>query len=568
MLVVALLFFILFLQMIYALFIFLLVVAAIITASFLKRYYAGKKKIKEIKEQWALPKDIHRNFNLIASYLTATGGKYAASAGDLDLDDVFAYIDRAASKPGQQYLFKNLHAPEISETHFAAIEKQVDIFKNDADLREKTEIKLSTLNNDDAYYLPELFSKKQDSLFDPATQFYIRMAGPLVVALIFGFTMVPNPVYILLLVVCIIANLAIHYTNKTKMIRYTRSLPQLLHLYKVSGWLFDNELIAQNEEIKESLDQMAKLKKSLSYINVQNKVAADPTDISLLFAEWIKILFLLEPLGFIISIKRVNEYPEAIRTLFEAVGRLDMAISILSIRDGLPYFCKPQFVNQDEEIVIKDLVHPLVENCVPNSITIDNQHGVLITGSNMSGKTTFIRTIAINALLAQTINTSFATQYKAPPLQILTSINMSDDLGGQTSYFQAEALSIRNIIRDCETGKPLNSLVIIDEIFRGTNTIERIAAAKAVLSYFIENKHFVLVSTHDLELAGLLGSDYRVFSFEELSGDDRLTFDYKLKEGLLKNKNGIAVLKGLDYPQNIIEEASKISMQLREKYDL
>ncbi|OIQ63401.1 DNA mismatch repair protein MutS [mine drainage metagenome] len=145
---------------------------------------------------------------------------------------------------------------------------------------------------------------------------------------------------------------------------------------------------------------------------------------------------------------------------------------------------------------------------------------------------------------------------------------MSDDLGGQTSYFQAEARSIRQIIRDCETCMPLNSLIIIDEIFRGTNTIERIAAAKAVLSYFIENKHFVLVSTHDLELAGLLGSDYRVFSFEELSGDDRLTFDYKLKEGLLKNKNGIAFLKGLDYPQNIIAEASKISLLLREKYDL
>lgn len=554
--------------MIYALLILLLIVSIVITISFLKRYYTDKKKLKEIKEQWGQPKYIHRNFNLIASYLTAAGGKYAASAGDLDLDDVFAYIDRAASKPGQQYLFKNLHAPEISETHFTAIENYADIFKSDGDLRERTEIKLSTLNNDDAYYLPELFSKKQDSLFDPATQFYIRMAGPLVVALILGFVILHNPLYLLLLVVCIIANLAIHYSNKTKMIRYTRSLPQLLNLYKVSSWLFEHKLIPQSDEMKHSLDKMAKLKKSLSYINVQNKVAADPTDISLLFAEWIKILFLLEPLGFIVSIKRVNEHPVAIRTLFEAVGQLDMAISILSVREGLPYFCKPQFANNSENIVIKDLVHPLVENCVPNSITIDNKRGVLITGSNMSGKTTFIRTIAINALLAQTINTSFATEYKAPPLQILTSINMSDDLGGQTSYFQAEALSIRHIISDCETGKPLNSLVIIDEIFRGTNTIERIAAAKAVLSYFIENKHFVLVSTHDLELAGLLGSDYRVFSFEELSGDDRLTFDYKLKEGLLKNKNGIAVLKGLDYPQNIIEEASKISMLLREKYDL
>ena len=186
----------------------------------------------------------------------------------------------------------------------------------------------------------------------------------------------------------------------------------------------------------------------------------------------------------------------------------------------------------------------------------------------MSGKTTFIRALAVNALLSQTINTSFATIYKAPPLKILTSININDDLSEHKSYFQAEASSIRNIIRSCTENKSLRSLVIIDEIFRGTNTIERIAAAKAVLSHLIENKTFVLVSTHDLELAELLGNDYKVFSFEELIGDNRLVFDYKIKEGLLKNKNGIAVLKGLDYPQNIIDEASMISIQLRNKYNL
>ena len=222
----------------------------------------------------------------------------------------------------------------------------------------------------------------------------------------------------------------------------------------------------------------------------------------------------------------------------------------------------------EDELIVEDLYHPLIENCVPNSLNMDNGHGALITGSNMSGKTTFIRALAINALLSQTINTSFAKTYKAPPVQILTSINMTDDLGEHKSYFQAEAISIRNIIKHAETGYPRQSLIIIDEIFRGTNTIERIAAAKAVLSYFIENKCFVLVSTHDLELATLLGNDFKVFSFEERSGDNRLTFDYKIKTGLLKNKNGIAVLKGLDYPQQIIDEAGRISMALREKYDL
>jgi hypothetical protein len=554
--------------MIYWFVIILIVCVIIVAANFFRRRFLEKKKLAAIKETWGQPKAADRHFKLIAAYLTAFGGDYTACAADLDLDDVFCYIDRTSSKPGQQYLFKKLHSPEISESYFADLEKRIEKFKGDPDLRELSQLKLSSLNSDDALYLPGLFSKTQQSLFDPAIQWYIRIAAPLVIGLFAGFLIAPNPFYILLLFVLIIANFAIHYSNKAKMLRYTHSLPQLLLLYNVSKWLFDNNLLKQNDKIEKSLANMAKLKKSLSFINVQNKVAADPTDISYLLSEWIKILFLLEPLSFVVSINQVNKYPDDIRVLFECVGEVDMAISVQSVRVGLPWYCKPRFLKEGENIVIKELYHPLIENCVPNSITIDHRQGVLVTGSNMSGKTTFIRTIAINALLSQTINTSFAGEYKAPPLQILTSINMSDDLGAHKSYFQAEAISIRNIIRADAACKPLNSLVIIDEIFRGTNTIERIAAAKAVLSYFIENKSFVLVSTHDLELAALLGSDYKVFSFEELSGDDRLTFDYKLKEGLLKNKNGIAVLKGLDYPQHIIDEAGRISIQLRDKYDL
>lgn len=186
----------------------------------------------------------------------------------------------------------------------------------------------------------------------------------------------------------------------------------------------------------------------------------------------------------------------------------------------------------------------------------------------MSGKTTFIRSVAINAILAQTINTCFATEYKSPALRILTSININDDLDGSKSYFQTEAIAVKNIIDKVISSKPANSLVIIDEIFRGTNTIERIAAAKAVLTYLVKNNSFVFVSTHDLELAELLGADYKVFSFEERVGDDRLIFDYKIKEGLLKNKNGIAILKGLGFPNSIIDNAGTVGKQLRDRYGL
>jgi DNA mismatch repair ATPase MutS len=405
-------------------------------------------------------------------------------------------------------------------------------------------------------------------LFKPLLKAYIRIAPFLTVGLIISLFIVLNQFTFVLLLLMIAANVGIHFMNKMKTLGYTPSLPQLLILYKVGRWLAINKLLEDNDSVNNSLNHVATLKRSLSFINFQSKIDSDPTDISFLISEWFKILLLLEPFMFIISIDRVNKYLADIKTLYEAVARVDMAISIQSVREGAAYYCKPQFSTGRDNIVIKDLYHPLIDNCVPNSITIDNKQGVLITGSNMSGKTTFIRAAAINSIVAQTINTSFAHEYCSPPLKILTSINMSDDLGESKSYFQAEALSIKTIIEDVIASQPINSLVIIDEIFRGTNTIERVAAAKAVLSYFIKNKGFVFVSTHDLELAELLGEDYKVFSFEEIMGDNQIIFDYKIKEGLLKNKNGIAVLQRLGYPESIIDEANKLSIQLRDKYNL
>ncbi|MEO6850113.1 MAG: hypothetical protein ABI203_05400 [Mucilaginibacter sp.] len=543
-------------------------VCILFIAGIFRNRFLTERKLKEIRMLWSKPKNIYRSFKLINSYLNTFETKNDASAADLDLNDVFCFIDRTNSKPGQQYLYKQLHTSEVCEEYLTALEQRINKFNQDADLRELTELKLTDLNNNEAYYLPELFSKLQHSIFKRFTTFYIKIGLPLLVSLIIAFLIIPNQVYFLLISVCVIANVVIHMSNKSKMMAYTHSLPQVLLLHSVSTWLFNHDLLIKRDTFKQSLMNVAKLKKSLGFINIQNKTADDPTNISYLFSEWFKMFLLIEPLNFIYSIDKVNKYRDDIRMLFECVAEIDVAISIQSVRTGAPYYCVPEFSKVNERVIIEELYHPLIENCVPNSIDIDNRQGVLITGSNMSGKTTFIRTLAINIILSQTINTSFSKKYHAPVLKTFTSINMSDDLGEQTSYFQAEAISIREIIRDCSENRIVNNLVIIDEIFRGTNTIERIAAAKAVLSYFIKNNIFVLVSTHDLELAELLGNDYKVFSFEEIIGDDRLIFDYKIKEGLLKNKNGIAVLKGLGYPQSIIDEASIVSSQLRERYNL
>ncbi|HEX8023297.1 MutS-related protein [Mucilaginibacter sp.] len=542
-----------------------------IVISHLKSKAQQKKKLAEIKERWGKPIIAGRNLKPISTYLTAYGGSSEISADtatDLDVDSIFEYIDRTNSKPGQQYLYKQLHSPQISDNYFETLEQRISSVTTDKELREAAELKLSELGGNDAYYLPELFKKPHYSIFPAIGNFYISIAPFLIIGVAISLFIIPNQFMLILLLILMIANVVIHYSNKTQMLNYTHSLPQLLVLYKVSNWLKSHHLLNDDETTQNSMTNLGKLKKSLNYITLQNKAAIDPTDIYYLVTEWLKMFLLIEPMVFIKSIGKVNKYLNDIKVVYEAVAEVDVAISIQSVRDGATHYCRPQLTTGNTNIVIKDLYHPLIENCVSNSISIDNKQGVLVTGSNMSGKTTFIRAIAVNALLSQTINTSFATVYQAPPLKIFTSIDMTDDLGDNKSYFQAEALAVKNIVAQTIVSKPANSLVIIDEIFRGTNTIERIAAAKAVLSYFIQNQSFVFVSTHDLELAELLGSDYKVFSFEEVIGDDRLVFDYKIKEGLLKNRNGIAVLKGVGFPESIIDEANNVSSQLRAKYNL
>jgi len=557
--------------MIYWLLGIILIIAAIVSLIVYRKRLEKQKKVAVIQEKWGKPYYTDMNAGLVRLYLDANpqANKITSdTANDLDLDNIFAYIDRTNSKPGQQYLYKKLHNPDLDIDLLKQLDKDVTSLGKDRVKQEKIEMELSKLNSNNAYYLPELFVKEQQPLFTPLQTSYIQISWLVMIGLIVMLCLVTSQVYFLALIGLAVVNTILHYKNKGKIAQYTHSLPQLLILNKVGRWLIVNIAERGNETVLNSLNKLDKLKRSLLFVNFQNSISGDPLDIFAAIFEFIKTIFLLESLMFITSIRQVNKYRKEIETVYKYVAEIDVLISINSVRIGLPYFAKPEFSANDQELSIIELYHPLVDNCVANSIVANVNKGGLITGSNMSGKTTFIRAVALNTLLAQTIYTCCAKEYRSPLLNIHTSIRVSDDIEEHKSYFQAEALAVLDIVNKCGVNEPFRSLVIIDEIFRGTNTIERIAAAKSVLSYLTANRNFVFVSTHDLELAELLGDEYAIYSFEELVNDKRLVFDYKIKQGLLKNKNGIAILQSLGYPQSVVDDAGKASEQLREKYQL
>lgn len=547
-----------------------LAVIAIIALLIFNAYKTKQKRkrlLDEIRINWGQPLDRVRHHRPITSYSKHLDedALLVALANDIDLDKLFNYVDRTSSKPGQQYLYSMLRKPVRDLQKLLDLDQLVEQVGTDDVKREAIIMELQRLSKPDAYYIYQLFQTDAVLLYNSLFKFYVRFAGILWVGALTLTIVLHNQILFFLTLGFTMLNFYIHFANKQNIYGFVHSLPQLKKMISVAnsigGIIQTKGYITAQGAIK----QLKKLDRKLTYASLESGISNDPTDLGSGIWELFKILLLIEPRAFINVIDEVNNEREPIETLFNYVAEIDAAISIQSLRVGLPYYSKPTFVSNDNELSIKELYHPLINNCVPNSLLAKHNQGVLITGSNMSGKTTFIRSVAVNSLLAQTIYTSPSRGYKAPLLDICSSINMVDSLEESKSYFQAEALSIFNILNHVKDTNG-NCLVIIDEIFRGTNTIERVAAAKAILSYLSANKAFVFVSTHDLELAELLGDEYATYSFEEMAADERLIFDYKIKPGILKHKNAIAVIRSIGYPESIIANANKVSEQLGEKY--
>lgn len=193
-------------------------------------------------------------------------------------------------------------------------------------------------------------------------------------------------------------------------------------------------------------------------------------------------------------------------------------------------------VKWTEEITLQatNLSHPLLDysKAVPNSIDFGaKQRLVILTGANMSGKTTFMRTLGINCVLANLGLSPFGSALTLGPVQLYTSMRNSDNLGESVSSFYAELSRIHTLIGRLESGEPL--FFLLDEILKGTNTQDRIAGSEALIHQILHTSGFGIISTHDIELSELGKSVEEVhnYSFHSEILDRSINFDYKIKKG-------------------------------------
>ena len=211
--------------------------------------------------------------------------------------------------------------------------------------------------------------------------------------------------------------------------------------------------------------------------------------------------------------------------------------------------CQPLF-HEALSVQAKDVVHPLLEHPVPNSYDWDRC--TLVTGSNASGKSTFTRAMALNCILAQTIGWCTAGSFALPRCRVMTSMALRDNLMGGESYFVVEIRSLKRIL-DALTDT-LPTLCVSDEILRGTNTVERIAASAALLRYVQGRNCLVMAATHDQELTHLLKNYAQVHFREELT-EQGMHFSYRLMQGPADTRNAIALLRQMGFPEQVLQEA-------------
>jgi DNA mismatch repair ATPase MutS len=237
------------------------------------------------------------------------------------------------------------------------------------------------------------------------------------------------------------------------------------------------------------------------------------------------------------------------RTWVEVAGRFEALSSIAQYSFEHPADPFPDFVERPPRFRASSLGHPLIpsERCVRNDVDISGgTRALLVSGSNMSGKSTLLRAVGINTVLAMAGAPVRARSLELAPLTVGASIRINDSLSEGTSRFYAEIARLRQL-QDLASGEP-PLLFLLDEALQGTNSKDRRIGAEAILRAFLGRGAIGLVSTHDLaltEIRGIEEGSVRNVHFEDEIEDGRMKFDFKLRDGVVAQSNGLELMRSI-----------------------
>lgn len=280
--------------------------------------------------------------------------------------------------------------------------------------------------------------------------------------------------------------------------------------------------------------------------------------------EYLNLLFLLDANALWFGARHLRTMGPALARIAVWVGDIDVARSVASLRAEPRPWARPEWTD-DAETRALGLWHPLVQQPVANDAVLHPGRGLLVTGANMSGKSTYLRTVGVAAVLARAIETCPGTSWSGRAFRVRSLIGRQDDLEGGKSYYQVEAEAVIRLLHEARDDIP--TLFLLDELLRGTNTVERLAAGEAILRALPEGRgehpaHAVVAATHDDELVALVRDLYAPVHFEETIGTEGFRFDYRLREGPARTRTAIALLEAGGAPVRVTASARERANEL------
>ena len=527
-------------------------------------YYNMKSKgkfIKSLNESFGhKPKDYLEDFDMTFLKNHYEVRKKNESSGesideliwnDLDMDTVFKRINYTKTSLGEAYLYYKLREISYNEDEWTSLEKLITLFTTNEELRNKVSLlllkvgKLKDLNLTNFIYNPK-FSKI------PSYHKYPLLSLGFIFSILLSFIYTKVGLILSFIFLCInilsYQSEKIFLEDKFKVMIY---LLNNINLCRSLSKIKDKDFEFFKNEVNSTLHNFKALNKVKIYGDSFQKNENSFTDIDII-SDYIKMFFMVDIIAYQNSVKILEKNKENLYKIYDIVAKLDFALSLAYYRKSLSEYTTPEFI-ESEDIVLENLYHPLIDNPVKNSILIKNN--ILFTGSNASGKSTFIKSVALNCILAQSLNTALCSKYRCKFSKVVTSMAIKDNILAGDSYFIAEIKSLKRLL-DSLNGE-IRVLAFVDEILKGTNTIERISASASILKYAENTNGKLLVATHDMELTQILET-YENYHFSETVTEDGVTFDYKLKKGPSNTRNALKLLKAMNFNKEIVYLSNQV----------
>ncbi|MBN8047697.1 MutS-related protein [Paraclostridium bifermentans] len=468
---------------------------------------------------------------------------------DLNMDDIFKKINNTQSTAGQEVLYDMLRTPVYSQAVLTKRDKVIEFFKKNEKERYDIQFILGKLGKSNELYITNCLFNKEDNSKSNLLKFTLLSWIPAISLLLLFI----HPMFLILTVGCVVLNVFISQRNKVENYD-ANGFSYMISLVNAANKIKEKNIFEIDENIDfidASLKKLKNIKRKS--VGIQEKSIMSDMDV---FAEYANLIFLREIITYEKVKNTIIKNKKELKNVYEYVGTIDSLIAIASFRESLDFYTKPCLKisekREDNNIEFKDIYHPLVKEPVLNNGNFSK--GVLITGSNASGKSTFIKTIAINAIMAQTIYTCFAKEYKTSYFNIYTSMALKDDIHSSESYYIVEIKSLKRILDQVQNNIPC--LCFVDEILRGTNTVERIASSCEVLKNIGNENTLCFAATHDVELTYMLDDIFENYHFEETITDNDIKFDYKIHRGRAQTRNAIKLLEFMGYDKKLVENAN------------